>query len=83
MVVLSVFRIGYALSLSHELRSASHFARSPEHDPEQDINNSGGKSASCQEPLHLRVITKNYRNAKVTSSQVGKTGRNSQDSNCV
>lgn len=36
---------------------------------------------SCQEPLHLRVITKNYCNAKVTSSQVGKTGRNSQDSN--
>ena len=80
-VALVVCWVGYGLSLSHELISVNHFARSPEHYPEQDINNSGGKRASCQEPLHLKVIIKNCCNAEVTSSLVVKMEGNSQDSN--
>lgn len=45
--ILFAYWRGCALNLVHELRSVSHFARRPEHHPEKDTNNSGGKRASC------------------------------------
>ena len=71
MALLSKYWL--CLSQSRKLRSLSHFARSPEHHPEQDINNSEGKRASCPEPLHPKEVVKNCRNAGVSSSQEGKT----------
>lgn len=61
------------LSQFRELRLLSHFARSPEPHPKQDINNSEGKRASFPEALHPKEVVKNCCNAEVSSSQEGKT----------